>query len=134
MSDNNQLPPWFISDECLSLTIPNDEPSISITSEIKWFQFMQPKDVGQETEIEKREKQEAIQEQIRRGILKVSGNNIEINKTKQPVIKTNNIVNNMLKSTKPLTNIPNFNTLNSPCPCGSGQLFKDCHGKQVNIR
>jgi hypothetical protein len=137
VSNNSENPVWYINDDVLSLDIESSDV-VALSGEVKWFQFLPPSELSKETDLEKKEKQDAIQEQLKRGILKIQGNNIVLNAGKQEppkptvspikISQPQDIANKILQINKNVQK-PKKVGPNEPCPCGSGKKYKKCHGR-----
>lgn len=146
---------WAIPIECLISDVPHpdDETDDLIEGgQIRWTQFIPAEQQLAETEQETKERQEAIQEQVKAGILKVSAPDIE-EMLKQPFLGDGRLNPHLAKMVQENTINKRWKKRvngrgqevfgpvrmskarqkkigpNDPCPCGSGKKFKKCHGR-----
>jgi hypothetical protein len=147
---------WHIPCELLSTDVPNpDDESDELIEDkdILWTQFVPVEQQAQETEKELAERKEAIQDQIKAGILKVAAPDIDkmleqpflgdgrLNPHLAKMVQENTINKRWQKRrngkgqevvgpTRPVSKARQKKIgPNDPCPCGSGKKFKKCHGK-----
>lgn len=146
---------WAIPVECLTADVPEPEDEtdeLIKEGQIRWTQFVPAEDQLAETDQEKKERQEAIQEQVKAGILKVSAPDIE-EMIKQPFLGDGRLNPHLAKMVQENTINKRWKRRvngkgqevfgptrmskarqkkigpNDPCPCGSGKKFKKCHGR-----
>lgn len=124
---------------------------------LKFFNFQN--NIPIETPEETREKEKAIQDQVRLGILRVANSsnsasipyhpslnvystppiltvmngkpNVALNKNTdiKDNKKLNSILTQVLNPVKPIDMFATKTGKNDQCPCGSGKKFKKCHGR-----
>lgn len=139
---------WELSPEQLnSCSGIDEEEGEPLEKSPQWFHYNDKTSLSGDTEQEKKEMQQAIQEQAKLGIIKLKQNknptpklqtslfNPKIDSFKQSLKESpNNIKNTSVNKYRP--KIKDMRTgkvrkigPNDPCPCGSGKKFKKCHGR-----
>lgn len=143
-------PEWYIDQQLLSAytSESSDIDETELPTKYNFFRFENV--VPNETEEERLEKERIILEQIKLGILRVDHGNTILSNNQYPeqlnikttpirLIMENNkftLINqkqntfnnlNIQKQSQPIKKI----SKNDPCHCGSGKLYKKCHGKYI---
>lgn len=125
---------WGIPSDLLTLDIEEEPDETIDKKKIVWTQYKNS--TPKETELEAKEKKEAIDEQVKLGILRIRNNNQQqkipnLNKPQKVSSTIMNLANNGVPQKTNQTQKKKKIGPNEPCPCGSGKKYKKCHGRGV---